>query len=123
MRRVEACSRIIAFSRAYVDLTGSITSALMLSQAVYWQLRREGSPEGEWWYMQHHEWTNQVGLSRKEQQTARAHLREHGWWQEEERGMPSKLFYRVDLSGLEEALANMLGEREQQGGRKGPTSL
>ena len=128
MRRVEIGSRIIAFNRAYVALTGSVTAALMLSQAVYWQLRREEIPDGEWWWKTRDEWSDEIGLSRREQETARKSLRSFAWWQEEERGLPSRLWFRVDLVALEQALADMKGGNEpgsraesaQQQGRKAP---
>lgn len=89
--------RPVAFHRFMVDLTGSINAALMLSQAVYWQHRNE---DGDWWFQSRDKWTAEIGLSRDEQETARRKLREHPFWHEELRGVPAKMYYKVDIDEL-----------------------
>lgn len=89
--------RQVAFHRRFVDITGSINAALMLSQGVYWQSRNE---DGEWWFQTREKWTEETGMTRDEQETARKKLRECDFWHEELRGVPAKLYYKVDLDKL-----------------------
>ncbi len=100
--------RPIAFHRVFVRLTGSVTAAVMLSQALYWSKRTKDA-EG-WFWKTREEWEAETGLTRREQETARRALRMASapvcaFWQEEERGMPSRLWYKVDSALLMEALS------------------
>lgn len=95
-------SRPIAFHRPLAEITGSVTAGLMLSQALYWNERTD-NPDG-WFYKSQPEWEEETTLSRREQESARTRLRQCGFWQEERRGVPARLFYRVDLDALAEAL-------------------
>ena len=94
--------RPIAFHRCFVTLTGSITAALMLSQAVYWQQRTKH--EDGWWFKTRDEWTEETGMRRREQETARRRLRQLGLLHEERRGVPAQLWYWVDETRLLELL-------------------
>jgi len=104
--------RPIAFHRTLVLLTGSLTAALMLSQAIYWQ-KRVTSADG-WWWKTREQWNEETGLTRTEQETARRYLRQHAWWQEELRGLPARMYFRVDLDALADALRRITSQ-----GRKG----
>ena len=95
--------RPIAFHRCFVTLTGSVTAALMLSQALYWQ-RRCKDPEG-WWYKTRDDWAEETGLSRYEQEGARKRLRKLGVMQEHLRGVPATIWYRVNEERLLEGLS------------------
>ena len=95
--------RPIAFRRCFVTLTGSVTAALMLSQALYWQQRTKDA-DG-WWYKTRDEWMKETGMGRREQEGARKKLRELGILHEQLRGVPATLWYRVDESKLLELLA------------------
>jgi hypothetical protein len=89
--------RPIAFHRAFVTLTGSVTAALMLSQAVYWSRRVAEGRDG-WFYKTQDEWQEETGLSRSEQETARKKLKKYLHC--ERRGMPAQLYYRVNEDAL-----------------------
>jgi len=95
---IEIFDRPIAFHRCFVPLTGSITAALMLSQAIYWSNRTKNN-DG-WFYKTQEEWLDETGMSRSEQEKARDKLRCTGFWFEERRGVPAKLFFRVDEKEL-----------------------
>jgi len=98
--------RPIAFHRCFIDLTSSVTAALFLSQAVYWQKRLPDERDG-WWHKNRAEWTDETGLSRREQETARQNLKRLGVLEEQRTGVPAKLMYRLDnqkLSGLLNAM-------------------
>lgn len=93
---LELLDRPIAFHRIFVDITGSVNAALMLSQAVYWQRR---SKEDFWWKTET-EWEEETGLSRREQQVARALLKKQVFWLEKRQGIPAKLFFCVNGDSL-----------------------
>ena len=97
--------RPIAFHRCFVDITGSVTAALMLSQAIYWQ-KRTKDHDG-WWYKTRDEWTEETGLSRYEQEGARKRLRKLGLMQERLRGVPATIWYRVNEERLLEGLSKV----------------
>lgn len=102
MHVLKLLSRPIAFHRCLVSLTDSVLAALMLSQAVYWSERTQ-DPAG-WFFKTQEDWTLETGLSRREQETAREILRKSGFWSEERRGLPAKLYYQIDLEALAHAL-------------------
>jgi hypothetical protein len=111
MKLLKVLSRPIAFHRCLAELTGSVTSGLMLSQALYWTEKTKDS-DGWFWKTQD-EWFDETMLSRKEQETARRRLKELGdgkVWFEQLRGVPAKLYYRVDLDALE---ALLLGNQDE----------
>lgn len=95
---VELLDRPIAFQRAFVRLGVGITGALMLSQAVYWSRRTED--ESAWFYKTQAEWEDETGLTRCEQEGARAKLVKMGVLEELKRGIPCRLYYRVCLEKL-----------------------
>lgn len=99
----EILDRPIAFHRCFVNLTGSINAALMLSQAVYWQRKNE---DGKWWFQTREKWTDETGLTRDEQETARKRLVKFDFWKEELRGIPAKLYFNVDVAKLAELLSS-----------------
>lgn len=108
---LNALGNVIAVPRAFISITGSTNAALMLAQAVYWTNRYEeaGDQEGRdgWFYMTAADWENQIGLSRREQEGARAKLRSLGLMEEGLRGMPAKLYFRVIPEGVFASLGSM----------------
>lgn len=95
--------RPIAFQRIFVSLGVGITGALMLSQAVYWS-KRTSDPDG-WFYKSQDEWEQETGLSRREQETARKRLISKGFIKEQKKGVPCRLFYRVDYFAIDNAIS------------------
>lgn len=100
----ELGQRPIAFQRSYVRVGGSINAALMLSQAMHWARTDVAIRRGGWFYKTSREWEAETGLTRREQETARKKLKERGLLEEELRGIPAKLYYRVNLDRLAELL-------------------
>lgn len=92
--------RPILFHRVLFDITGSVKASLMASQALYWTERLDDSRKG-WFYKTIEEWTEEVCLSKDEQQSARKILRETGFWQERLIGVPATCWFRVDFDVLE----------------------
>ena len=95
--------RPIAFHRAFVAISGSVTGAVFLSQALYWS-KRTTSSDG-FFYKTQAEWEEETGLSRREQETVRKRLKAIGILSESLRGTPAKLYYKVEIDVLESALS------------------
>jgi hypothetical protein len=102
----------ISFHRCLVPVTGGITSALMLSQAIWTTHALEPSAEG-WFIRSQEQWTQETGLSRWEQQTARRALRRAGLLEERRFGMPARLWFRVCPEAVWRALQVSAGNRWQ----------
>jgi len=96
---LEHLDRPIAFHRVFADLTGSIHAALLLSQALYWQRRCPDGRDG-WWWKTSDEWFEEARLTRREQQKARKTLVKLGILEETKKGVPCRLWYRLDLNNL-----------------------
>lgn len=103
----ELLDRPVAFQRAFVRLGAGVTGALMLSQAIYWSNRT--SDDG-WFYKSQAEWEEETGLTRYEQEGARAKLAKLGILEEKKQGIPCRIHYRVNMKALR---ANLL-EAEPQ---------
>ena len=104
MNLTELLDRPIAFHRPLVGVAGGVLPALMLSQALYWT-KRTSNTEGWFWKTQA-DWDEETGMGRREQETARARLRQTRFWKEELQGIPAKMHFRVDLDLL---AADLLG--------------
>lgn len=90
--------RPIAYHRIFAEIAGSVVGGVMLSQAVYWS-RRSSSGDG-WFYKTREEWEEETFLTRWEQESARTALRRIGVWEERRKGMPRRLFYRINFDRL-----------------------
>ena len=102
----------VSFHRCLVPVTGGITSALMLSQAIWTTHALEPAAEG-WFLRSQEEWTEETGLSRWEQETARRALRRAGLLEERRFGMPARLWFRVRAEAVWRALQLSAGNRWQ----------
>ena len=84
----------VSFHRCLIPLTGGVTAALMLSQAI--AITQDTDPVAEGWFVRsREEWHLETGLSRWELESARRTLREAGFLEERRAGLPAKLYYRV----------------------------
>lgn len=109
--------RPIAFQRSFIRLDIGVTAALFLSQMTYWTNR---SDDDGWVYKTQEEWEEETGLSRYEQEGARKKLRSIGVLLEQRKGVPARLFYKVDNNVLYQVLvaANKNAEKPHTGMRK-----
>lgn len=114
---LELLDRPIAYHVIFARITGSVTAAVFLSQAFYWQYRGKQEDGGWWWHTQK-QWTDETGLSRREQETARKKLRSMGVIEERDEGMPSRKEYRLNFP----VLLNKI-EQYQQNARKCQTRM
>ena len=102
----------ITFHRCLVRVTGSVTAALMLSQAMAWT--EQLAPEMEGWFCSSQgDWMDETGLSRWEQETARRVLRNCGFLDERKMGIPARLWFRVNRPRLAAALRELSERRDK----------
>ena len=96
---LSALDRPVAYHRVFRRVSGSTVAAVFLSQLWYWT--RTLPPERDGWlYKTQSEMEEETGLSRREQETARKHLKEQGLVEEQRKGNPAKLWYRIDQDTL-----------------------
>jgi len=95
-------NRYVAYYPTLAELTGSPKGALMLGHAMYMTrvVLEKQSTRGGWFWKTSKEWKQVSGLSLREVETARKMLLKDGILQESRRGMPAKLWFRVDLNRL-----------------------
>ena len=97
MSRFKYLDDAIAVRPDFLELLeGDHRAAILLSQAVYWQLRNDG-----WWWKTAEDWESETWIPEDAQRRVRSKLREFDFWHEERRGMPAKLHFRVDLQQLD----------------------
>ena len=102
MRRIDLTSELllevfdspVSFHRCLVPITGGVISALMLSQAIWTTQSLEPSADG-WFIRSQEQWSQETGLSRWEQESARRALRRSGLLEERRGGLPARLWFRV----------------------------
>ena len=84
----------VSFHRCLVPISGGLTAALMLSQAIW---SSEGlDPADQGWFTKSQEaWMDETGLTRWELESARRALRSAGLMEERRAGLPARIWYRV----------------------------
>jgi hypothetical protein len=101
--------RPVAYHPILAHVFGSALAALLLSQLLYWQPRSRD--EEGWFYKDRDEIFEETGLTRDNQETARALLRKPvedggvGIIEEKYAGMPRRLYYRINMGELTRRLA------------------
>lgn len=96
----------IAYRPALRNLAGSIGATLMLCQAIYWQ-DRVPRDDG-WWWKTAKEWERETGLTASDQRRARSKLRGTPFWHEQLKGVPARMWFRLDMDDLVAVLQNGL---------------
>lgn len=91
--KYELLDRPIAFHGVFKRFTGSTNATLLLSQIIYWS-NRTTDPNG-WFYKTGEDFEEETTLTRKEQLTARNILKQLGWLEEELKGVPATLYFRL----------------------------
>ena len=95
----------LAYHRRLAGIGGGVHAGLLLSRALYLtrlQVRRQLQ---EWVGNSIAEWTQQIGLTRREQETARQELARAGIWEEIRVGVPPQRLARIRLDCLLALLA------------------
>jgi hypothetical protein len=110
LARMSGQSRQLTIPRLYIDLTGDLNAALLLSQCVFWSdksKRRDG-----WFYKSHGEWLDEICLS--PYQVRRATKKIAPWVDvklKKANGAPTR-HYRVRMEALEAAIIAMIDSEE-----------
>ena len=94
--------RPIAYHPLLAKVLGGVKQAVFVSQLLYWTGKGKRA-DGFIWKKQE-EWTDETGLSANEQRTARKHLVKSGVLQEKLKGIPARLYYRIDTDALQARL-------------------
>jgi hypothetical protein len=92
LRRVLS-DRPIAFHPELARAFGGINEALFFQQIAYWS---DKGDDPEWIYKSQVELEHETCLSAYQQKQARDHLKRLGVLQDERRGVPARLYYRID---------------------------
>lgn len=99
MDHLEWLDRPIAFHRCFVPIAGGVAGAVFLSQLLYWSKRISAERDG-WIWKTGNEWEEETGLRRGEQEAARKKLRSAGVLEEELKGVPARLHFRLNTNKL-----------------------
>ena len=96
----------ITFHPTYVEFTGSVTAALLLSYACHTSDRLNDEYPGfdGWFHKRQEDWTRETGLSRRELESSRQRLRALGLLEEKRAGAPPVLLCRVDFTRLNDLM-------------------
>lgn len=97
---LENIGRPVAYYPSLVKITGSVCAGIFLCQLLYWR-GKQTDPEG-WIYKTQAEISEETGLSRCEQETARRLLREKGLIREKFADVPRKLYFNVCIDEINE---------------------
>ncbi len=85
--------RPVAFHPMMARILGGIHEALFFQQIAYWSGKGRSA---DWIYKTAEEMREETTLNRYQQDKARAGLRRLGVLSEERRGLPAKMYYRVE---------------------------
>lgn len=115
---LDLLDRPIAFHRVFVTAGGGVTAGLLLSQAFYWSRNKTAQARDGWFYKSAAEWEEETGLTRREQETARRHLRQRGLLEERMgtlNDVGRVLWFRVNLDALLAAVGAQVAPAEASG--------
>lgn len=90
----------LAYHCRLVAITGGVNAGLLLSRALQLTRVESSGQSGGWFCRSTKQWTHELGLTRREQDTARRDLARAGIWQEKLIGIPSRLLTRIPLDAL-----------------------
>lgn len=90
----------VAYHRTLAGIGGGVHAGLLLSRALYLTRIQSTRELDAWICNSTARWTEELGLSRREQEGARRDLQRIGIWEEARRGVPASLVARVRLEDL-----------------------
>jgi hypothetical protein len=85
--------RPIAFPPALARVLGGVHEALLFQQLAYWS---DKGDDPEWIYKTREELREETSLNRYQQEQARATLKRLGVIQEERRGLPARMYFKIE---------------------------
>lgn len=90
----------IAYAPGLVKHLGSVNAVILFQQAFYWSSKKEDG----WFYKTIEEWESETGLTRREQDSAKAKLKLLGVLEMRREGFNPVPFFRVDMDALRAVL-------------------
>jgi hypothetical protein len=96
----------LSYHRTLALVSGGVNAGLMLSRALYLIRRQSRHQSGGWFCAPAATWTQEIGLTRREQETARRDLARLSLWEEAISGIPPRVFARIRFA----CLIAMLGQ-------------
>ena len=105
---------VVAFHGRLSLVTGGINPALLLSRGIYLTRTMERQHLRGWFARSTLEWQEETGLSRREQERARALLRDLGVVEETLKGVPPQRFTRINVDRLIELLSQPPAENASE---------
>lgn len=108
--------RPMAYYPKLGSLLGDLKTGVFICLFIHWDGKGE-DPDG-WIYKTQKEISEETGLSRYEQETARKTLVELGVLETSRRGQPAKLYYKFDWEKLEKALTAANGKVKEPAAKK-----
>ena len=106
----------IAYYPKIAKWLGSVGDAIFLCQLWYWH-DKGNSPDG-WIYKTQKEFEEETALGRYEQEHARRKLKSLGILEEERRGVPARLYYRLDVDRMNELWEEWYQKQEEDKANK-----
>jgi len=124
--KTELDANPVLFYPSLVAPCGGITAALLLSQLIRWAAK-----ERKWFSRTMKEIKDSVGMSRREQDTARSKLIAEGFISEKRTGLPAKIYFTVNFDKISSATTDYLlnydcvtiGEMKRRNKRKRASSI
>ena len=99
----------LAYHRSLAGIGGGVHAGLLLSRALHLTRLQSKRHLEQWICNSAAQWTDQIGLTRREQETARKELARAGVWEESLTGVPPRLVARIRLDSL---LALLTGDEK-----------
>ena len=90
----------LAYHRTLAEVTGGIHAGLMLSRALHLTRQQIKRRMDAWICNSAARWSDEIGLTRREQETARRSLTRIGVWEETLKGIPPSMMARIRLDCL-----------------------
>jgi len=116
--RTVLSDRIIAFHPQLARAFGGVNEAILFQQLAYWS---DKGADPEWIYKTQKDIEAETTLTRTQQENARAKLRRLGVIEEDKRGVPAKLYYRVVWKAVFELLEAKTRAVAQDAGNPQPS--
>ena len=105
--------RPIAYHPALVKPLGGINETVFVCQLLYWD--GKGGTPGGWIYKTRADLEEETGLTRYNQETVRKNLIALGVLEEQRRGVPGKMHYRLQFARLSELIEQAYPEPSDDG--------
>lgn len=91
----------VIFNPKFMELGINMPGALFLSQALSWS---QNSEDDGWFTKTMDEWEQATGLSKHQQSYARNKLIKLNILKEKQKGMPRRIYFRIDKNQLKSSL-------------------